>query len=135
MTSHMHSLLKSRKAQFFILTAFAIVSIIYFISKWMEPTGILDTSQIVLMEEPFIFSNIVEKSVQVINSSKDCEELKFNLEEYKMFVENYALSKVYNLNFTYTLPPCTPPITVPLEIKLSSVRMRLATDFSVAWQP
>ena len=132
----MRSLLKSRKAQFFIMSAFAIVSIIFFISKWMEPTTILDTSQIALMDEPFIFTNIVEKGVNVIKISSTCEDLKFNLEEYKIFVENYALSKNYNLNFTYTLPsfpPCPPTLTIPLEVKLSSVRMRVENKFSVAW--
>lgn len=135
MASHMRSLLKSKKAQFFVMSAFTIVSIIYFVSKWMEPSTILDTSQIILLDEPFIFNNIVEKAVDVITSTKTCDDLAFNLEEYKMFVRNYCLSKNYNLKFEYSvLPSCPTSAQITLNIALNSFRMTLKrSDFSVPW--
>ena len=80
MASPMHSLLKSRKAQFFVLTAFSIVTLFFLISNWVQPFSIIDTSAVVLSEEPFIFNNIKENARRTVENSKSCEELKFNLE-------------------------------------------------------
>ncbi|MEM5773320.1 MAG: hypothetical protein QXL86_03835, partial [Candidatus Aenigmatarchaeota archaeon] len=89
----MHNLLSSKKAQFFILSAVAIVTTIFLVSQWVEPYTIVDTSSILMKEEFFIFNNIVEKANETVGLSKDCEELNFNLEEYKIFVEKFASSK------------------------------------------
>jgi len=105
--------LKSRKAQFFILSAFAIVSIVYFMARWLEPFTIIDVSQIPLQEEVFFFNNIKEKSFYFAKEgTKSCDDLKYNIEEYKHFVEAYALEKGYKLNFNYSLSPCydEPPL-------------------------
>jgi hypothetical protein len=92
---------RSRKAQFFVLSAFTIVAIVFFLSQWIEPYTITDTSSIALKEEFFIFNNIKEKAVETVRNSKDCDELKYNLEEYKTFTENYAAMKVLELNVSY----------------------------------
>lgn len=128
MKQHKHSLLKSRKAQFYILSAVAIIGILYFLSRWLEPGTIVDTSSIALMEEPFIFNNIKEKANETVKSSKDCEELEFNLEEYKQFVDDYALEKNYliDLNYSYSCPGI-----VDFKIKLVSTSMTIASNFSV----
>ncbi len=134
MTYRMPSLLRpSRKAQFFILSAFAIVSILYFLSRWLEPTTIPDTSSIVAMDEPFIFNNIREKTSVVVNGSRNCEELQFNLEEFKDFAESFATEKNYILNLDYSLPACTPPLTIDFQMELISNKMSITSDFSVRW--
>jgi len=102
----MPSLSRSNKAQFFILSAFAIVAVVYLISSWMEPYSIPDTSEIVLMEEPFVFNNIVEKAKETVSISKSCEELAFNLEEYKNFVKDHASIKNFLLDFSYSIDIC-----------------------------
>ncbi len=129
---HRNRLLKYRKAQFFVLSAFAIISVLYLLSRWIEPSAVTDTSQIALVDEPFIFNNIKEKAEKVVQISKDCDDLKFNLEEYKQFVGNYAREKNYLLILTYTYPTCTSGITVNFNMKLISTRMELSSDFSVA---
>lgn len=101
----MHNLLNSRKAQFFVLSAFAIVMTIFFLSQWTEPSSIIDTSSLVMKEEFFVFNNIKEKAQEVVKASKDCDELQFNLEEFKQFAENYAFMKRMNLKIDYT-PHC-----------------------------
>lgn len=108
----MRSLLSSRKAQFFVLSAFAIVSILLLVSRWLEPLTIIDTSAIVLAQEPFVFNNIKEKANETITVSKSCGELKLNLEEYKNFVEEFASAKNIKLAFGYQVvdtpaEPCT----------------------------
>lgn len=133
-----HKLLKSRKAQFFILSAFVIVTVFYFVSQWIEPFTIIDTSSVVLMEEPFVFNNIKEKAIFAVNGSKSCEDLYYNLFEYKQFVENYALGKNLKLNFEYSKSPCfdEPPIfptVIEFKISLVSDKMVLASNFSATW--
>jgi len=94
-------LLKSRKAQFFVLSAFAIVTVVFFLSQWIEPYTIIDTSSAALREDFFIFNNIKEKAVETVKGSKDCEDLRYNLGEYKSFTENFASMKNLDLNVTY----------------------------------
>lgn len=130
MTYHTHSLLRSRKAQFFVLSAFAIVTVIYFISRWVEPYTIIDTSAVVLMEEPFIFNNIVEKANETIYISKSVNDTKYNIEEYKQFVEEYALRKNLKITFdisglTYSSPPNPPKVTGSIFIQIISPRMTI----------
>lgn len=129
---------KKRKAQFFILAAFTMVTMFYFISRWIEPFSIIDTSQVPLMDEIFIFNNIKEKTIDVIKNSKTCTDLNYNLQEYRDFVINYALSKGYKLDFNYLLTPCNPDFLIPvdavlLNITLQSPRTTLASLFSSSW--
>ena len=135
----MHSLLRSKKAQFFLLSAFAIVTIAFFVSKWIEPYTIIDTSSVVLRDEAFIFNNIKEKAVTVINGSKNCEDLFYNLEEYKNFVEDYASKKNYKLDFDYYMSPCYEgssfPVVVETRTRLKSTNMDLYANYSSGWVP
>ena len=128
--------LKSRKAQFFILSAFAIITAIYFISKWIEPYTIIDTSSVALMEEPFIFNNIVEKADQTVLISKSAEDLNYNLEEYKSFVLSYVLSKGYSLSFDYDFYPVISNIPGGVAfncIQLKSPTATFANMHSLKW--
>jgi hypothetical protein len=130
MASLMRSLLKSRKAQFYVLSAVAIIGILYFLSRWMEPSSITDTSSIALTDEPFIFDNIKEKAVETVQKSKSCDEMKYNLEEYKNFVEEYGLKNnlVVNLDYTYACPG-----NINFELSLMSTKMTIASNFTVSY--
>jgi len=130
--------LKRHKAQFFILSAFAIVAMFYLISGWIEPFTIIDTSQVALMDEIFIFNNIKEKTAAVVNGSKSCDDIIYNLQEYKSFAESYAYSKGYNLNFSYIATPCASDYDIPvyftqINITLQSPRGTLNSQFLVPW--
>jgi len=122
-----------RKAQFFILSAFTIVTILFFVSKWIQPAAIIDTSKIALAEEPFVFNNIKEKAIETIKSSKSCEELKYNLEEYKIFALKFAIERKLNLEFNYPDFACAASVTIPITIKLSSPDMQINSSFTVTW--
>lgn len=140
MLSSSSSKSKRSKAQFMILTAFAMVSIFYLISKWVEPYNLLDTAEIVLIEEPFVFNNIKEKALDVVNTSTSCEELVSNLEEYKIFIEDYAFKKLI-VYFDYTLEtPCYEydlefPVLILFDIKLRSEKMTIRDKFYGFWPP
>jgi hypothetical protein len=132
----MPSLLKSRKAQFFVLSAFAIVSVIYFVSKWMEPYTIIDTSSVVLVEEPFVFNNIVEKAEEAVRVSKSCDDLKYNIEEYSNFVQDFAFKKNYKLVLVYDYVQCLTepfPTLIKINVQLTSTRIKLERTSFVLW--
>lgn len=124
------------KAQFFILSAVAIVGILFFVSRWVEPLSLLDTSSIIFREEPFVFNNIKEKAVETVNQSKDCEDLKFNLEEYNTFVKSYAREKLFSLDFKYSYGTCIKgsPLDVVFNMTLKSEKMELASNFTIRWK-
>jgi len=124
------------KGQFFIVATFIIVSILYSVSRWMEPAGLIDTSEVVTRDEVFMFNNIVEKATHTINGSKNCEDLNYALQEYKLFTESYATKKGYNLDLNYTVAPCPElysPTTVAFNITLLSPNSFLKAEFSCGW--
>jgi len=133
MAFRMRNLSSSRKAQFFVLSAFAIVSVLYFVSKWMEPYTIIDTSAVALREEPFIFNNVKEKAVEIVKNSKDCEDLAYNLDEYKNFVKDFSSIKNLDLNFSYTITnPCNSNLLeTSFDIRLVSPTVKLGSSFVV----
>jgi len=140
MAFRMRSLLKlnrKKKAQFFVLSAFTIVSILYIISSWIQPFSIIDTSSIVLMEEPFIFNNLKEKAIQTVNVSRNCDDLKFNLDEYNAFVQQYATSKNLNLIFNYQITPCQNnfhfPVLVAFKMQIKSTNVQIQSNFTENW--
>lgn len=138
MKSRMLSLLKSRKAQFFVLSGFVIVSILYVVGRWIEPPTIVDTSVVARMEEPFIFNNIKEKAITTVTQSKNCEDLVYNLDEYKSFVEKYLSAKKLNLNFVYSVSPCFSnmpffPEVAEVKMQLQSPNANLFSNFTMYW--
>ncbi len=139
-SSKSRNILSSRKAQFMIITAFVMVSIFYMISKWIEPYNILDTAEVVLIEEPFVFNNIKEKALDLVNTSKSCDELVYNLEEYKTFTEDYAFRR-FIVYFGYTLStPCYEydprfPVLVIFDVELKSEKITIKDTFYGFWPP
>lgn len=129
MEYHTHNLLKSRKAQFFVVSTVAIVSIFFILSKYMGPQTLVDTSSAVL-NEPFIFDNVVEKASKTVEISENCEELYYNLDEYKNFVESfYGKQNIkIDLNYTYT---CNGGMKVNFDIQLTSPKVTMRKLFVV----
>lgn len=133
--------LRFRKAQFFILSAFAIVMILYFISKWIQPATIIDTSKIVLMEEAFIFNNVVEKAIETVRTSRSCEELIYNLDEFKIFVEKFFGERGKWILYSQLSSPCKLPneeeipTAVVFNITLITPEMELNKYFVETWKP
>ncbi|MEM5802085.1 MAG: DUF2341 domain-containing protein [Candidatus Aenigmatarchaeota archaeon] len=104
----------------------------YLISRWIEPTKIIDTSSVVLLEEPFIFNNIIEKAREIINTTKECSLLQLNLDEYKNFVESLTSEKGFLLNFTYSIRNCQ---NVELNITLASEKMTISSFVPITGLP
>lgn len=128
MASRTRSLLSS-KAQFFVLTAFAIVTIVFFISKWVEPFTIIDTSQLIFAEESFVFNNIAEEVKETIDTSESCADLQFNLQEYEQFVQDFVLEKGWTFDFDYDVTCGTPTVVDVQKMELRSTKFLLNASF------
>lgn len=141
MASRMRNLLKlntkKRKAQFFVLSAFVIVSILYLISSWIQPYTIPDTSAVVLQQEPFVFNNLKEKAFATVSISKTCTDLIYDLDEYKNFIVSYSSAQNINFNFTYSIPNCQVPrgtqILIPMNMSLKTSSAFVASSFTATW--
>ncbi len=124
----------ARKGQFFVLTALAIVTILFFISRWVEPTQI-DTSSIVLSGEFYTFDNLREKTANVIKNSQNCDDLNYNLQEYDRFVDDIALERNYRITFNYTIPSCSDlgGAMVGFTLRIQTAEVDARDDFQITW--
>lgn len=103
----MRNLSNYRKGQFFILTAIAIVTVLFFIGRWMQPLAQADTSSIVSQEEFSTFDNIKGKVANVAKGSDNCDDLNYNLQDFKEFLKNFAAEKNYRISFNYKIQSCS----------------------------
>lgn len=138
--SSSYSIMKGgRKGQFFILSAIAIATILFFVSRWLQPLEYIDTSSIVSQEEFFVFDNIREKSSAVVANSESCDDLAYNVQEYKSFVENSARSGSYVVAFDYRITPCSDELetgaVVEVFLKVASESADAKGTFSEVWMP
>lgn len=95
-----------RKAQFFILSVFIMITILFVISEFIQPSSIFDTSSVVISDDVFTFNNIKEKAISVVDLSENCKDLSLNLEEYKNFIQKVATQKNQQIVFNYDLSSC-----------------------------
>lgn len=135
----MRNLLKSsrRKAQFFVLTAVAIVTVLVFISRLIEPFSVTDTSQVVLSDEVFLFNDIKEKAVAAVREgTTSCTDALLNLQEFKNFVENFMLERGYFLSFSFTPTFCTSPSS-PITFNINQTQVSsnkfLQSLYTISW--
>ena len=123
----------ARKGQFFVLTTVAIVTILFFVGRWVDPLTQVDTSTIVLSEELFTFDNIQEKTAAVVKNSENCEELEYNLQEYNNFIRDFARDKNYKITFEYSIPSCGASATVKMNLVIISEKVNAQKTFTVDW--
>lgn len=126
-----------RKGQFFILTTVAVVTILFFVGRWIEPLAQVDTSSIVQMGEIFTFDNIKEKTSAVVKDSESCDDLDYNLEEYKNFIQNFAREKNYRIDFGYGISSCVDDTGAVIEatLRILSENVDAKGTFIETWSP
>lgn len=125
----------ARKGQFFVLTTVAIVTILFFVSRWVEPLTQADTSAIAQLEEFFTFDNIREKTNANVKNSENCDDLNYNLQEYKSFIDNFAREKNYKISFNYIVTPCDDELgaAAGFTLKITSEKVDAKGSFDVTW--
>jgi len=124
------------KAQFFILSAFIMITILFVVSQFIQPSGIFDTASAVLMDEVFVFNNIKEKSVSVVKLSESCGDLALNLEEYKEFAQNFVTRRNARLVYDYNIDqPCNDAVlSTRFYVVLISPRASADSTFTATRQ-
>lgn len=129
----MRSTSKSKKAQFYIVTAVFIVIVMYQISSWISSMRISKTSYVLLEDEFGIFDNIKEKSIKTVRISS-CEELRWNLDEYKYFVEKFGLENNMKIDLEYTIQKCDlsgKKVNFTLSLQSPSIYMNSTFDVTI----
>lgn len=123
---------RSSKAQFFVLSAFVMIAIMFVMSQFIQPSGIFDTSSVVFMDEVFVFNNVKEKAEQVVQVSESCADLAFNLAEYEQFVEDFARQRNANLAFDFAVvQPCDDDVRMTnFYLSLVSTRASAESTFT-----
>ena len=120
-----------KKAQMFIITGVTIVILLFVVSQWVQPPTIIDTSQVVLLEETYVMNNIKQEAMLVVRNTETCDDLSFNLDEYKNFVTEYGASKGFNLDFQFEINGvCPGSPTVNFNINLDSTNAKISSSFS-----
>lgn len=125
-----------RKGQFFVLTTVAIVTVLFFVGRWIDPLTQADASDMAEMEELFTFDNIREKTSTVVKNSENCDDLDYNLQEYKKFIDDFARDKNYKISFAYSLTPSCEQFesaAVELALRIISEKIDAKGVFSVTW--
>ena len=81
------------------------------------------------------FDNIKEKSAVIVNGSKSCEDLQYNVQEYKNFVENFAKEKNYQISFTYSVSPCSEDMgaIVEFDLDINSNNFDANSNYFSSW--
>ena len=125
---------KGAKAQFFVLSAFIIITILFVISQFLQPSGVFDTSSIVFTDEIFIFNNVKEKAIEVVQVSENCNSLSSNLNEYKKFTEDFVRQRNANIILEYNITsPCIDSIRqTNFYIYLVSTRSTIDSTFTAS---
>ncbi|MGC8812417.1 MAG: hypothetical protein ACP5O8_02410 [Candidatus Aenigmatarchaeota archaeon] len=95
----------------------------------MGPQTLVDTSSSVL-NEPFIFDNVVEKAEETVKISKNCKELFYNLDEYKNFVESFYAKKNIRIDVNYTFT-CNGGMKVNFDVQLTTPQVMMRKSFVV----
>lgn len=127
------SIFRRSKAQFFILSAFVMITILFVVSQFIQPTGIFDTASAVLSDDIYTFNNIKEKSISIVKLSEDCDDLRNNLNEYREFVTSFVTQSNKRLVFDVLPATCrdeNPSAT--LHIALISTRATEEATFSTS---
>jgi hypothetical protein len=128
----MPNLLKSRKAQFYIISVVGLITILYALGKGLTTSSIIDTSDLALRNEFFVFNNIVEKTLSTLIATKSCEDLRFNLEEFMTFATR-EFAPAFRIDYNYTINSCSDSsrsANVYFNITLYSINSQITTSFT-----
>lgn len=110
------SSLKSRKAQFFIISVVFIIASFAAISTYLEDYGAIDSTQITDMNERTIFTNVKSQIKDVIENSAPGNEQERNLEELRLYLVEESLRQGVHLEIDY-IDPGTEPVTTTLRLE------------------
>lgn len=133
-------LFKHYKAQFMTLISILIVGALLILYFNISGMFFINPYQYI-PEQALLIKNIKEKILEIANLSKNCEEFKYNIEEFGKFLEN--LKKLgYYVNISLRVSPCQLPFQVTnfpttseLEVFLSDGKTKYKETLVFSWKP
>lgn len=128
------------KAQFMTLAAILIVGVL--ITLYLNINRVIFlTPTHYLPEYALLIKNIREKFLEVVNISRNCEEFKYNVEEFSEILKK-LIKFGYYVNITVRISPCQPPFpfsefptTSEVEIMFSDGRTLYKEVLIFSWKP
>ena len=109
-----------------------MITILFVVSQFIQPSTIFDTSNAALSDEAFLFNDIKEKSISTVKISGSCSDLSFNLQELKQFAQTFAAQRNYRLVYNYNIAsPCNDATrTTSFYLALTSPRASADSTFT-----
>lgn len=108
---------KYYKAQFMTLTAVLVVGVLIILYFSINKMIVLNPSQFV-PEYVLLVKNIKEKFLEIVNLSGNCEEFKYNIEEFSKTLEKLR-DFGYYVSLNVRVSPCQDPY-LPIELPTTS---------------
>lgn len=115
--------LKSKKAQFFIISTVIVAVSLASISSFLRVYSAVDLSQISEQKEGDLFINAKGNIKDTLDSCCP-DECPRNLKELKRFLEEEAMKRGIGLNITYTTSICSKPVNISMNLKSSNIIIR-----------
>lgn len=131
---------KYYKVQFMTLTSILVVGILLMIYFNINKMIFIDLSQYI-PEYVLLIKNIREKLLEIVRLSKNCEEFKYNIEEFSKILEKLR-NFGYYISIDVRISPCQFPYNIQdfpttseIEIKFSDGKVLYSEVFTIGWKP
>lgn len=122
--------LKSKKAQFFIISTVIVAIFLASISGLLRDYSAIDLSQIPEQKEGNLFVNAKENIKNTIDScSCPGDKCPRNLKELERFLEEEAIKMGIGLNITNTTSVCPKPVNVSMKLRSSNIIIKDAFQY------
>lgn len=131
---------KYYKAQFMTLAAILIVGILIVLYFNISRVFFINPSYY-LPEYALLIKNIKEKFLEIVNLSKDCNEFKYNIEEFAKMLEKledfgyYVSLNVRVSPCQYPFQPTELPTTSEVELIFSDGKVFYKEIIVFSWKP
>lgn len=131
---------KYYKAQFMTLAAILIVGILIVLYFNISRVFFINPSYY-LPEYALLIKNIKEKFLEIVNLSKDCDEFKYNIEEFAKMLEKledfgyYVSLNVRVSPCQYPFQPTELPTTSEVELIFSDGKVFYKEIIVFSWKP
>ncbi|MFB6076327.1 MAG: hypothetical protein ABEK17_04245 [Candidatus Aenigmatarchaeota archaeon] len=121
----LNSILKNRKAEFFIISAVIMASILISIQGLFGGYSDVDFTEVIKSRETYIFNSIKNEIKEI--SGNDCDDLRMKLVEFRDMTENQVKERGYDFNIQ--LGDCNATGHIYVNMTLVSSDYDIGDDF------
>ncbi|NOZ82143.1 MAG: hypothetical protein GXO63_03285 [Candidatus Micrarchaeota archaeon] len=117
------------KAQFFIISAVVIASILFTVSQNLLDFAKIDPRRTATDTELY-YINDIETTLKNVVKYSPCERLEPNIKNALEIIKSELSSRAINVSYSYTVFSCPPP-NVNFRINITSFETEINMIFSV----